>query len=93
MIPPLFPVIQVSPLNIVKKPLKQRAEIHFLRQKNRACHAVSVLLTIIAFFRITFLFPPQDDAVFIGKNSQIKPRKSEQGQGVKITFQKYDNDL
>jgi hypothetical protein len=36
-------------------------------------------------------FRPQDDAVFIGKNSQIKPRKSEQDQGVKITFLKYDN--
>ncbi|MGB2688067.1 MAG: hypothetical protein WBC36_03710, partial [Desulfobacterales bacterium] len=27
-------------------------------------------------------FQPQDNSVSIGKNSQIKPRKSEQGQGL-----------
>jgi len=35
-------------------------------------------------------FQPQDDSVSTGKNSQIKPRKSEQGQGVKITLGEYD---
>ena len=36
-------------------------------------------------------FQPQDNSVSIGKNSQIKPRKSEQGQGVKIILREYDN--
>ncbi len=36
-------------------------------------------------FQNNILFQPQDNLVSIGKNSQIKPRKSEQGQGVKIT--------
>jgi hypothetical protein len=44
-----------------------------------------------SLFQNNIPFQPQDNAVFIGKNSQIKPRKSEQGQGVKITLQKYDN--
>ena len=36
-------------------------------------------------------FQPQDNSVSIGKDSQIKPHKSEQDQGVKITPQEYDN--
>jgi len=36
-------------------------------------------------------FQPQDNSVSIGKNSQTKPRKNEQVQGVKITRREYDN--
>jgi hypothetical protein len=32
------------------------------------------------------LFKPQDKFVSIGKNSQIIPRKGEQGQGIKMTL-------
>ena len=35
-------------------------------------------------------FQLQDNSVSIGKNSQIKLRKSEQGQGAKITRREYD---
>jgi hypothetical protein len=34
---------------------------------------------IYSFFQNNIPFKPQDDSVFIGKNSQKKPRKSEQG--------------
>jgi len=43
-------------------------------------------VTTMGLFRITFLYQPLDNFVSIGKNSQIKPRKSEQVQGVKITW-------
>jgi hypothetical protein len=32
-----------------------------------------------SLFQNNITFKPQDNSVFIGKNSQIKPRKSEQG--------------
>jgi len=35
-------------------------------------------------------FQPQDNFVYIGKNSQIKARKNEQGSEVKITLREYD---
>jgi hypothetical protein len=34
-----------------------------------------------SLFQNNITFKPQDNSVFIGKNSQIKPRKSEQGIG------------
>ena len=37
-------------------------------------------------------FRPQYNSVSIGKNSQIKPRKSEQGQDVKIMLLEYENN-
>ena len=52
---------------------------------------MKVFINCYSLFQNNIPIKPQDDSVFIGKNSQIKPRKSEQDQGVKITFQKYDN--
>jgi len=37
-------------------------------------------------------FRPQYDSVSIGNNSQLKPRKSEQGKDVKIMLREYEND-
>jgi hypothetical protein len=43
------------------------------------------LLFLISYYSLSqnnIVFQPQDNSVSIGKNSQIKPRKSEQGQGL-----------
>jgi hypothetical protein len=50
-----------------------------LARKSMRIEKISGLRKIHSLFHDNIPFKPQDNSVFIGKNSQIKPRKNEQG--------------
>jgi hypothetical protein len=49
------------------------------------------VLSVYRLFQNNIPLSSQDTSVFIGKNSQIRPRKSEQDQRIKMTLPKYNN--